>query len=122
MNTTKSPGNRQRTSKWIRPAGPATVLTILGLMASMRGADRPRANATNWLAVTGMHCEGCARGLNSELRRIPGVITATVTFTNRLAIVVYDTNQVSLTNLLKAVAEAGYGAKPIDQPRNQRRD
>lgn len=122
MITTKSPGKRQRTSTWIRLAGPATVLTILGLMASMRGADLPRANATNWLAVTGMHCEGCARGLNSELRRIPGVITATVTFTNRLAIVAYDTNQISLTNLLKAVAEAGYGAKPIDQPRNQRRD
>ena len=36
------------------------------------------ANATNTFAVTGMHCDGCAKGITSELKRTPGVITATV--------------------------------------------
>jgi len=79
------------------------------------GADQAvqaTANFTNQFSITGMHCDGCAKGVRSELRAVPGVAEATVSLTNKLAIVVYDTNRVSEELLIKVVKEAGYEAKP----------
>lgn len=52
------------------------------------------ANATTRFAVTGMSCDGCARGITFELNRTPGVAAADVTFRNKLAVMAYDTNRV----------------------------
>lgn len=79
------------------------------------------ANATNWFAITGMHCDGCAKGLTFELQRAPGVATVAVSFTNKLAVVAYDTNRVTLKSLQAVVADAGYEAKPAKPPKPRRR-
>lgn len=71
------------------------------------------ANAANRFTVTGRHRDGCAKGITSELKRAPGVVTATVSFTNKLAVVAYDTNRTTVKALQKAIVEAGYGAKPL---------
>ncbi len=81
----------------------------------------PAANATIWLAISGRHCEGCARGIASELRRTPGVVRAEVSFTNQLAVVAYDTNRVTLKTLQTVIAEAGYAARPAKPPKSVRR-
>ena len=70
------------------------------------------ANATNRFSVSGMHCDGCAQGIASELTRAPGVAFASVSFTNKLAIVGYDTNRTSVKALRKVIQSAGYEAKP----------
>jgi copper chaperone CopZ len=94
----------------------ATVLTSLTCL----GADEPKlpatANQTNWFKVAGMHCNGCASGIRSELRRTAGVADASVSLTNQLAMIAYDTNQVSVKQLVGVIKEAGYGAK-LTQPR-----
>jgi copper chaperone CopZ len=71
------------------------------------------ANATNRFTITGMSCDGCAHGIASELKRTPGVVTADVAFSNKLAVVAYDTNRVSTDGLKKVIVEAGYEAKLI---------
>ena len=71
------------------------------------------ANATNKFTIKGMHCDGCAGGLTAELKQTPGVVTAAVTFSNKLAVVAYDTNQVSPAQLTKVIKEAGFEAKPL---------
>ncbi len=78
------------------------------------------ANVTNQFQVKGMSCDGCARGIASELRRVPGVVSAEVTFSNKLAVVAYDTNQVSADGLKKAIVEAGYDAKLIKPSKTKR--
>lgn len=98
------------------------VISLLPVVA-LSGADAQRpsrpgvtpvvANATNRFAVTGMHCDGCAKGIASELKRAPGVAAATVSFTNKLAVVAYDTNRTTLKALQKVIVEAGYGVKPV---------
>jgi copper chaperone CopZ len=70
------------------------------------------ANATNRFTITGMHCDGCARGIASELKRSPGVAFASVSFSNKLAIIAYDTNRISAAGLKKVIVEAGFEAKP----------
>lgn len=76
-------------------------------------AEPPIANATNQFAVTGMSCDGCANGITSELRRVKGVASASVSLTNKLAIVSYNTNQVDAAKLIQVVREAGYSARII---------
>ena len=93
-----------------------SALTLLGADTqpqSHSAAVPVVANATNRFAVTGMHCDGCAKGIASELKRAPGVAAATVSFTNKLAVVAYDTNRTTLKALQQVIVEAGYGAKPV---------
>ncbi|HLP77278.1 MAG TPA: heavy metal-associated domain-containing protein [Candidatus Paceibacterota bacterium] len=71
------------------------------------------ANETNQFKVTGMSCDGCARGIASELKRLPGVVSADVTFSNKLVVVAYDTNRVSADGVRKAIVDAGYDAKLV---------
>ena len=67
-----------------------------------------------------MSCDGCARGLASELRRMPGVISADVTFGKKLAVVAYDTNRVAAEGLKKTIIDAGYAAKLIKPQKAKR--
>jgi copper chaperone CopZ len=98
-----------------------TLSAGTGDAAPPRPPETRTANATNWFAISGMHCDGCAKGLTSELKRAPGVVNASVSFTNKLAMVAYDTNRISLKALQVVVTEAGYEAKPIKPPRPVRR-
>lgn len=71
------------------------------------------ANTTNRFTITGMHCDGCAGGLTAELKETRGVASAQVTFSNKLAVVTYDTNKVSAAQLTKVIKDAGFDAKPV---------
>lgn len=86
----------------------ALLSSVIGAMA----ADKPAvtANATNHFTISGMHCDGCAGGLTSELKLVPGVASAQVTFSNKLAVVTYDTNKVTTAKLNAAIKEAGFTA------------
>lgn len=87
------------------------VATLTGFALRGENSSPATANRTNWFQVTGMHCHACASGIRSELRRTAGVADATVNLTNRLAMIAYDTNQVSVKQLVGVIKEAGYGAK-----------
>lgn len=94
----------------------ATLLTSLTCLRADGPSLPTTANQTNWFKVAGMHCNGCASGIRSELRRTAGVADASVSLTNQLAMIAYDTNQVSVKQLVGVIKEAGYGAK-LTQPR-----
>jgi len=106
-----------------------TKSTVVGLLlacviTTAQAGDNPNpvpANATNMFIVTGMHCEGCARGIASELKRTPGVTTADVSFSNKLAVVAYNTNRVSADGLKKVIKDAGYEAKLATSENTKRR-
>jgi len=89
------------------------LLATSCIAAALWAAESPvaTANATNQFQITGMSCDGCGSGIASELKRLPGVGCAQVTFSNKLAVVAYDTNRVSADGLKKAIVEAGYDAK-----------
>ena len=90
----------------------ATVPAVAGERTTPHPAPNTVANATNRFVVSGMHCDGCAQGITSELRRAPGVAFASVSFSNKLATIAYDTNRISAKGLKKVIIEAGYEAKP----------
>jgi copper chaperone CopZ len=96
----------------------ATILLTFtaALVFTAPAANKPpavTANATNRFAITGMTCNGCAGGIKAELKLAPGVASAEVSLTNKLAVVAYDTNRTSVAKLVKVITEAGFEAKPV---------
>ncbi len=63
------------------------------------------------LEITGMNCAACAQTIEKFLRRVPGVVEANVNFAAETARVTFDPQQVGAPLLIKAVDDAGYGAR-----------
>jgi len=61
------------------------------------------------LGLTGMTCAACAARIEKTLNRVPGV-HANVNFATEIAAVGFDPAEVSVDQLIAAVARAGYGA------------
>lgn len=59
------------------------------------------------LAVSGMHCSACPLSIESSLRKVPGVRSASVSFEKSEAVVLAEPGKVSREDLLKAVRDAG---------------
>lgn len=60
------------------------------------------------LTIQGMHCDGCAKTVETLLKSEPGVKSATISYAKRLARIVFDPATVDLSALVKAVERAGY--------------
>lgn len=60
------------------------------------------------IKVSGMTCATCALNIEKSLLRLRGVIKAQVNLGNETAQVEYDSSQLKLTDLEKAVKDAGY--------------
>lgn len=70
------------------------------------------------MAVTGMTCAACARRIEKQLSRTPGVQAAGVNYATARASVAYNPNALSPADLLQVVDDTGYGAEVIEKPEN----
>lgn len=61
------------------------------------------------LPVTGMTCANCAATIERNLKKEKGVQSASVNLSSERAVVEFDPQVTSLTNLLQRVQKAGYG-------------
>jgi len=86
------------------------ALSTPPLRAANRQARGKRRNAmkTGELTIDGMHCDGCARTVESLLSAEPGVKVASASFASGIAKVVFDPEKIDLVALSKAVERAGY--------------
>jgi len=69
------------------------------------------ANDTTYLAITGMHCSGCAGAIKQSLELKKGVVSADVSFDSARAIVIYDHTKVTPDTMLAIVDFLGYSAE-----------
>ena len=65
--------------------------------------------------VTGMTCASCVGRVERALRKVPGVVGASVNLANEKAKVGYISGEVGARDLEKAVEEAGYGIVREDE-------
>lgn len=63
------------------------------------------------LSLTGMHCASCALLIERGLKKVSGVKQANVNYAAEKARVIFDSNQTSVANLIKAVQDSGYNAE-----------
>ncbi len=72
------------------------------------------------LTIAGMTCEGCASTLTKALSGIPGVVSARVSYKEKLAVVAMDrSTAVDTTTLNEAVKKAGYSILSIHHKESQ---
>jgi P-type Cu+ transporter len=63
------------------------------------------------IAIEGMSCASCARGLEGALKETEGVKEASVNFAAGKAYLTYDPEQLSIEEILQRISEAGYEGK-----------
>lgn len=68
--------------------------------------------------IRGMHCSSCAVTIESELKKVPGVVQARVNFASEKAHVEYDEQVAGMHDFHQATQKAGYDAV-MDMPHNQ---
>jgi copper chaperone CopZ len=64
------------------------------------------------LKITGMHCGGCAAGVEKALKGVSGVLVAKVNLEAANAGVEFDSDKTNEKELAKAVKTAGFGVSP----------
>lgn len=70
---------------------------------------------TSHLKLQGLMCSGCSEIIERSVQALAGVSQCKVDFDAKQATVQYDSEQVSLANIQKALAGAGYAAQPIEE-------
>ncbi len=66
------------------------------------------------IPIEGMTCSSCANSITKELNRIEGVVSANVNFATEKAIVSHDPSKVHISDIKKAIENAGYKALEVD--------
>jgi Cu2+-exporting ATPase len=72
----------------------------------------PSTHKETMLLMEGMTCAACVWLNEQHLLRLNGIISARIHFVSHRATVVWDTRKISLSQILKAVAQIGYTAHP----------
>ncbi|OOF70373.1 heavy-metal-associated domain-containing protein [Rodentibacter caecimuris] len=62
------------------------------------------------LNITGMHCNGCVKNLTSILQTHNGVKDVTITLSSGLAEIIFNENEINISQLIEAIEDAGFEA------------
>jgi copper chaperone CopZ len=87
------------------------VYPMLGSGNASAGSVEAQAKATINLNVIGMDCAECTGTIASAIKKVPGVVSATVDFDSGNAKVRYDGREGMADAAIKAVEKAGYRAE-----------
>src|SRR4030042_2592561 len=61
------------------------------------------------LPITGMYCANCVSTIERNLKKVSGVQSAVVNLASERAVVQFDPEQASLTDMVGRIERAGYG-------------
>jgi Cu+-exporting ATPase len=89
-------------------ANPAAVIEAIGKAGYTAGAT------TTELGIEGMTCASCVGRVEKALKRLPGVLDASVNLATERAQVRHLAGTISPAELVKAVESSGYEASPIN--------
>lgn len=71
------------------------------------------------LSVFGMHCSSCAYAIEDRLKKIPGVKSVVVNYTNEKVIIYFDHSVVNLNEIENAIIDLGYGVEQKEASSSQ---
>lgn len=83
---------------------------LLGSGTGSAGSQEAGAKAELHLLVKGMDCKECTSTIANRIKKVPGVVSATVDFESGDAVVRYDGREGMATAALEAVEDAGFSA------------
>ncbi|MBK3331946.1 heavy-metal-associated domain-containing protein [Persephonella atlantica] len=62
------------------------------------------------LNISGMHCAGCAAGIEATLGATEGIITASVNLATSKGVFEFDPSKIAKEQIIKKIGELGYQA------------
>ncbi|ACO04873.1 MAG TPA: heavy-metal-associated domain-containing protein [Persephonella sp.] len=62
------------------------------------------------LDISGMHCAGCAAGIEGTLRNLPGIISVSVNFATSKGYIEYDATKITKEDIIDRIRQLGYDA------------
>jgi len=65
--------------------------------------------------ITGMHCASCALLIERSVKKLPGVIDATVNLVAEKGTITFDEQKLNPKDVLKTIEKAGYKARLVDE-------
>jgi Cu+-exporting ATPase len=86
-------------------------LTTGELTAAISDTGYSVALEKKTFGVTGMSCASCAANIEKALSGVPGIISANVNLASEKATVEFPAGTVTLADITKAIADAGFGVK-----------
>ncbi|WP_457607680.1 heavy metal translocating P-type ATPase [Nitratifractor sp.] len=66
------------------------------------------------LIIEGIHCSACVWLNEKVLHQTPGIVEATINYSNNKAKVVWDPEQIRLSQIIETIRNIGYNAYPYD--------
>ncbi len=66
------------------------------------------------LIIEGIHCSACVWLNEKVLHQTPGIIEATINYSNNKAKVVWDSDEIKLSKIIETIRAIGYNAYPYD--------
>lgn len=84
------------------------AIAFNGITSTAGEKEKAKLNVT--MQVNGMTCAGCVSGVESALKKVPGVLKAAVSLEKNEAYVEYQKGKTTPEELVKAVEKAGYKA------------
>lgn len=89
----------------------ARAITLLVLVTLLiAGAAVAADTQTAVVTISGMHCEGCATGIEAMLKRTDGITKAIVSYESAEAVVEYDPAKASVEKIVGVIRNMGYKA------------
>lgn len=92
--------------------GQATAAASIMPAVSIAAAEAANPKSVT-LDVQGMTCGGCAVGVRTLLKRLPGVSKAEVSYETRRAVVTYDPGKVTVAQMIAAIETLKYKATVV---------
>jgi Cu+-exporting ATPase len=80
-------------------------------------SSHPTEMSQTSLALEGMTCASCAMRIEKGLKKVPGVIDASVNLATERGTVTYDPAQTGIEQLVQKVEAVGYKATPLLAPK-----
>lgn len=60
------------------------------------------------IPIAGMHCDSCARNIESRLKKLKGVSNASVNFANEKAVIEFDESKIKENKITETIEKLGY--------------
>jgi len=87
------------------------ITSLRSIIGRMRALGMGVGAATTTLTIEGMECASCVTTIERALRKVPGVLAATVNLTTSQAHITYAPGLVDLAGLTHAIEDAGYSVR-----------
>jgi mercuric ion binding protein len=90
------------------------VFTVLAFLAVLLGGSLPALSAERSVTLSvKMWCPSCPYIIKRTLAKVPGVLDVNVSYDDQVAIVQFDDERTSVTELTQATADVGFPSEPL---------